>query len=68
MAHFANAGEDELVEKVCGLVIDCDQNHFETLLIIANSDSFQTVSREDVIEFRKSLAEENPITASINCT
>jgi len=64
MVHFANAGEDELAEKVCSLVVDCDQNCYEIMLILANSDSSETVSRENVIEFRKSIAEESRHTAS----
>lgn len=59
LIHFANSNEIELVEKVCGLITDCDQNYYQTLLIMANSDISETVSQGSVIEFRKKLAAKN---------
>ena len=59
LIHFANSNEIELAEKVCGLITDCDQNYYQTLLIMANAGTSETVSQDSVIEFRKKLAVKN---------
>ena len=56
LIHFANSNEIELAEKVCSLITDCDQNYYQTLLIMANAGISETVSQDSVIEFRKKLA------------
>ena len=62
ITHFMSINEIELVERVCGLIPECDQNYYQTLLIMANAENPKIISEQDIIAIRKTLADESTKT------
>lgn len=59
ITHFVSIDEIELVEKVCSIILECDKIYYQTLLIIANTENPEIISKQDMVYIRKVLAAEN---------
>lgn len=55
VTYFISINEIELVEKVSSLVSDCDHNYYQTMLIIANAQDPEIISKQDIIDIRERL-------------
>lgn len=55
ISYFISINEIELVEKVSDLVSDCDHNYYQTMLILANAQYPEIISRQDMTSIRKRL-------------
>jgi len=58
ITHFMNINEIELVEKASHIISECDQNYYQTLLIMANAENPKIISEQDIIAIRRTLADE----------
>jgi len=57
ISYFISINEIELVEKVSSLVSDCDHNYYQTMLILANAQDPEIISKQDMINIRKRMVE-----------
>lgn len=57
ISYFISINEIELVEKVSSLVLDCDHNYYQTMLILANAQDPEIISKQDMINIRERLVE-----------
>jgi len=64
ISYFISINEIELVEKVSGLVSDCDHNYYQTMLILANAQDPEIISKQDVINIRERLIEKHQNNSS----
>lgn len=55
ISHFISINEIEMVEKVSNLVVDCDHNYYQTMLILANAQDPDIISKQDIINIRERL-------------
>ncbi len=60
ISYFISINEIELVEKVSRLVSDCDHNYYQTMLILANAQDPEIISKQDIINIRERLVAIHP--------